>query len=397
MRLTVGGSRRPIARLRGAGCLLAGCLAVVASSACGSVSASTLRVASARGSSRLATTSRSGPSPSTADWLGLDQNSSTSIGKLDGFAARRIVYDRSGRLELNAGQTVARTPKLARGVRRSLEAGMVPDIEIDPVAGPVGCQGDPNGPSLRCLPATAADVKRYATGFVRTASSIRRAHPRARILLEPMNEPWNWASPPGTPSGRTAAFEYAAVLRRLLPAAKAAGIPLSEIYVPGTGQLSDGTFWIPDLYQAQPCLRPGPRSCGPIAGWNLHPYGRPGSQSEGIDSVPGLRPAMRSGANNILVSEIGFCASDVAGGLGCGLNSPEITGTSGQAAAWLGQTLIEALAMRRAGWLRGLLIWSRGGDGWGMQNADGTLTAQGRVLTQFASRYGRLGATHSVR
>jgi len=204
-------------------------------------------------------------------------------------------------------------------------------------------------------------------------------------MFEPMNEPWNWADPPGTLSGRRAATEYAAVLARLLPASRAAGVPLADIYVPTTGLLADGSTWVPDLYQAQPCLRPGPATCGPIEGWSAHPYGLPGRTTEGIGALPGERAAMLSGQNNISVTEIGFCASDVNHGLYCNENRPDITGTSSQTASWLSETLREALAMHASGWLRSLLIWNRASGGWAMQNADGSLTAEGRAFVDFAA------------
>jgi hypothetical protein len=174
------------------------------------------------------------------------------------------------------------------------------------------------------------------------------------------------------------------ILAQLLPAARAAKVPLRDIYVPATGILKDGTSWVIDLYQAQPCLKPGPDSCGPIAGWNLHPYGLPHSTARGIDSVPHVRSQMLSGQNNLVVSEIGFCATDVNNGKDCDDNVPEVVGTSEQTAAWLTATLVDAARMHRAGWLKALLIWERSGTGWAMQHANGALTAQGRAFDLFA-------------
>lgn len=386
MRLTVSvGSR---ARLT----LLARWVAVVSMaascSACGSGGASTTATPGPR-----TTTSPSSAvlpktlPPRTEKWLGLNDNSAQRTGNLTDFSALGVVYDRGGRLEPDAGETLASTPRLAQGVRTSVLAGMTPDVEVDPATGPSGCAGDPNG-STRCLPVSLLDVDGYVNGFVATASSLLRAYPNRRFLFEPMNEPWDWAWPPGTPSGRMAAVEYAAMLARLLPAAKRAGIPLVDVYVPATGELNDGTFWVSDLYQAQPCLESGPHTCGPIAGWNIHPYGLPNSATEGIRTVPVDRALMLSGQDNIIISELGFCAQDIAGGTDCDHNRADITGTSAQSAARLRQALNEALAMHRAGWLRALLVWARAADGWGVQNADGSLTAQGEVLVQFASSHG---------
>ena len=228
-----------------------------------------------------------------------------------------------------------------------------------------------------------ADIQNYVAGFTATAGSVLGAYPGKRVLFEPMNEPWNWAFPAGTPSGRKAAFEYARILAQLLPAARAAGIPLGDVYVPATGVLTDGSSWLHDLYAAQPCLLPGASSCGPVSGWKLHPYGLPGTSAEGIDSVPGIRQAMRSGGDNIVVSEIGFCFRDVEGGKDCDQNQPDLTGSNLATATWLRETLYSALRMRAAGWLKALLIWNRAGDGWSMEYPDGSLTPQGHVLLGF--------------
>lgn len=150
-----------------------------------------------------------------------------------------------------------------------------------------------------------------------------------------------------------------------------------------------------DLYQAEPCLKAGPRTCGPIAGWNLHPYGLPYSTTEGIASVPPTRGPMLSGRDNIVVSEIGFCAQDVNAGSGCQDNRPDIVTSSGKTATWLAETLTQALAMHRAGWLKALLIWNRAGDGWAMQQTGGALTSAGAVLVHFASGRGGAGTAGS--
>jgi hypothetical protein len=297
------------------------------------------------------------PAPPAA-WLGLNYNSRASPGELSDFADRGIVYDREGNIEVQAGETPANTPRFGVGLSTAYAARMVPDIEVDPASGPSGCEGN-SDPVKLCLPTDETDIESLIRGFIQTASSVLEDYPGKRVLFEPLDEPWDWASPPGTQSGRLAAAEYAAML-------------------------SDGSSWIPDLYKAQPCLKPGPTSCGPIAGWYLHPYGRPDSSSEGIESVPGVRKRMLSGQDNLIVSEIGFCATDVDGGSGCDENVPDIDGTSAQTAAWLSETLKEAAPMHQAGWLKALLVWERAGSGWAMQNPDGSLTAQGRALDLFA-------------
>ncbi|HLI59615.1 MAG TPA: hypothetical protein VKV21_08090 [Solirubrobacteraceae bacterium] len=330
-----------------------------------------------------ATTTRATPGASrSAHWLGLNYNSGAGTGKLTAFSRFGIVYDRLGHLAVNAGQTVESLPELAQGLRTSITAGMVPDVLVSPVQGPVGCTSDPNGSTL-CLPDSPTAIDGFVRGFVRTVVSIRRAFPGRRVMFEPMNEPWNWPPPPGTRSGFRAAQLYAGMLARLLPALKAAGVPLSVVYVPATGKLADSTSWLPDLYTAEPCLKPGPRSCGPIEGWNLHPYGPPASTTSGIAELPVLRRAMRSGEDNIVVSEVGFCDTGVQNSL-CDLNTPTVDGSSGQTARWLTETLQAARRMHDAGWLRALIIWERSGGGWSMQLPDGALTAQGRALIRFA-------------
>jgi hypothetical protein len=317
-------------------------------------------------------------------WLGLNYNSG-GVGRstLRQFAARGIVYDREGGIEVATGQTPANSEDFGTGLDTSYSAGMVPDIEVDPVVGPPGCESSPD-PGKLCLPVNEAQITEYVEGFVRTASATIDMYPGERVLFEPMDEPWNWGGPPGTPPSRPTAAEYAELLAQLLASAKAARIPLSDIIVPATGKLQDGTYWVSDLYAAQPCLKPGPDSCGPISGWNVHPYGLPDLPNEGIESVPRTRSRMISGQDNIVVSEIGFCATDVDDGLACAENQPDVDGTSRQTARWLSESLQEAAAMHRAGWLKALLVWERSGSGWAMQNANGTLTAQGRVLELFA-------------
>ena len=64
------------------------------------------------------------------------------------------------------------------------------------------------------------------------------------------------------------------------------------------------------MYHAQPRLQTE------IQGWYFHPYGPPsGSELEhslGIQSVAEVQQLMTSGQNNIIVSEVGYCAPDVS-------------------------------------------------------------------------------------
>jgi hypothetical protein len=90
---------------------------------------------------------------------------------------------------------------------------------------------------------------------------------------------------------------------------------------------------------------------------------------------------MTSGQNNIVVSEVGYCADDVNGGADCDGWPQE---PSAQAARSLTEMLDNALPYHEAGWLRALLVYARSDGGWAMQLADGALTAQGKALQEFA-------------
>lgn len=322
-------------------------------------------------------------------WLGLDYNSLPGVKRLTEFVAHGIVYDREGNIEPSAGALASGRSKLALGLQVSYRAGMVPDIEVDPQQSlEAGCR-IPQG----CLPTKAGRIETYVRGFVRTAQSVLRTFPGRAVLFEPIDEPWGLGTPIWHPGYRTAAA-YARLLASVLTAVgrtRNPSIPLADVYVPATGRLPDGSQWVPDLYRAQPCLRPGPTTCGPIEGWNVHPYGRPGRRDDGIDLVPRLRTAMASGAENIVVSEVGFCALDVLRPSDCSINTSKIDGSSRQTAAWLTETLREALPMHRAGWLKAVLVWARAEGGWSMQLPSGALTAQGRALLAFADSAGGPG------
>ena len=331
------------------------------------------------------TTTSHGHGEPPASWLGLDFNSTPADGDLARFSRIGIRYSRDGPFEVGAGDTPANDTELAHGLATANTAGMIPDIVVEPVAGSKGCSTNPDETDL-CLPVTGGDLQSYVRGFVQTVTAVRKADHQAGLIFEPANEPWDWAYPPGSQSSADGAGEYASLLALLLPAVKQAGIPLSEIFVPATGTLSDGTNWVSDLYQKRPCLKPGPDSCGPIEGWNLHPYGPPYSDTIGLASVPVTRRQMASGADNIVVSEIGFCSTDVPDDE-CDANTPTVDGSSAQTAQMMSEMLSEALAMHRAGWLKAVEIWVRNGGGWAMETASGALTSQGSVLVRFAQRY----------
>jgi IPT/TIG domain len=332
------------------------------------------------------------PNPATA-WLGLNGNSGGAPqGRVREFAAKGIVYDRGGApwLDWQAGQPLEESGRETEGglaLATSAAAGMIPDVTIEYDAYEGHFSSDPDFPQER----TKAQEKRgketisgYVEGFLASAKAIHAKYPSA--IFEPMNEPWGYTKP------QYNAAEYAAVIAQLLPEAKAAGIPLSSIYVGATGAncsapakghghrestecTSDG--WVPAMYAAEPQLETE------IEGWYLHPYGPPsgGEDGSGIQSVPAIQQEMTSGQNNIVVSEVGYCAANVNGGAGCTGDDDE-TGT--EAARHLTEMLDSALPYHQAGWLRALLVYARSAGGWAMQLSDGALTAQGQALESFA-------------
>ena len=77
-------------------------------------------------------------------------------------------------------------------------------------------------------------------------------------------------------------------------------IPPGAVYVGATGDA-----WVQGIYDAQPQLR------GAIHGWYLHPYAKERKPEQGMAEVPSIRAEMASGQDNLIVSEIGFCAVSV--------------------------------------------------------------------------------------
>lgn len=293
--------------------------------------------------------------PPSGPWLGLNGNSVAYLGPVGLFARKRVLFDR---VEYTAGQLPGRRDSL----RLAVDAGMVPDIVIEYR----GYTGDNWGTPDRHFP-RGPGIAGYVQGFLRTATAIRRMYPHARLLFEPINEPYGYAT----------ARQYAAVIARLLPAAAQAGLPLGQIYVAAYGK-----DWVPSMYTAQPSLRTL------VQGWYFHPYGPPSGTADadaaGIQSVPDIQAQMTSGQSNIIISEVGWCALKVKHGAGCG--GPYVD-TGREAAQNLRQALQNALPMRQAGWLRALLVFSRNDGGWAMQLPGGALTEQGKALLGFAEAH----------
>lgn len=293
--------------------------------------------------------------PHSEPWLGLNGNSATPLGGLDRFVERGVVYDRSGEVELSAGETLAQD---GAGIERSIEAGMIPVIPIE-FAGYSGCTF-----GRHCLPDDPKAIAEYARGFVATAEEIVRRYPVAPVKFEAINEPWGY----GTPR------EYAAFLALLLPLVARSHVPLEAVYAGATGE-----GWVRSLYNAQPQLRTQ------VRGWYLHPYAKERKPGQGMPEVPHIRAEMASGQNNLIVSEIGFCAVSLSSRC---LSSPAPAYDPADAAKALEGELGAALSDHRAGWLGAVLVYSRTDGGWAMQTPKGRLTDSGLMLESFAGRYG---------
>jgi hypothetical protein len=328
-------------------------------------------------------------SPPSEQWLGLNGNSSGIRAEHVGeFVTHGIVYDRGGApgIDWTAGTLLSSGGKVTpagTALAASIQAGMTPDVVIEYPGYRGNYESDPNFPQTRTKKEEEEGrqtIGEYVSAFVKTAKAIHEKYPS--VIFEPMNEPWGYTTPEYNGA------EYANVIAVLLPQAQAAGIPLSSIYVAATGKgclrpgecISNG--WVPAMYAAQPVLT------REIQGWYLHPYGQANGVGEyegsGIQSVPVVQSAMTSGQNNLIVSEVGYCAR-VNGGQGCTFGGEK----PARAARHLSEMLRNALPYHEAGWLRALLVYARNGGGWAMQlNNSASLTASGKALVAFANAHG---------
>ena len=295
-----------------------------------------------------------GPFPG-GPWLGLNGNSTDYLGGLEEFVEHRVVYDRGGAIELQAGETLE---DAGPPLEKSIKAGMMPVVLIE-FDGYSGCTF-----GKACLPTDPKALSTYARGFISTAEEILDKWPAAGITFEAINEPWGYGT----------AAQYAAFLALLLPQVARSHVPPADVYVGATGE-----GWIPGLYQAQPQLR------GEIQGWYLHPYAKERKPGEGMAEVPGIRAEMASGQNNLSVSEIGFCAVSVGGGQCASSSAPAFDPSD--AARTLQKELEIARADHEAGWLRDVLVYARTDGGWAMQQRGG-LTEPGQMLEAYGQRYG---------
>jgi hypothetical protein len=293
--------------------------------------------------------------PPEGPWLGLNGNSSRYLGPIDEFVEHGVAWDRSGPIEWGAGETLSHGGK---ELQASIEAGMVPIVTIE-YRGYSACHYG----ASQCLPTSDNAIREYVLGFIASAREILARYPAVPLVFEASNEPWGYGS----------ASQYATILASLLPAVRSAGIPLARVYA---GATSGG--WIQKLYGAQPQLQ------SEVGGWYVHPYNGSRDPATGVGELPGMQAEMTSGQNNVIVSELGFCAPDVNDAAAQCASSAAPARDSADAAAALLDELRLAVAFHRAGWLRALLVYSRNDGGWAMQLRGGALTAQGEALESFA-------------
>jgi hypothetical protein len=297
-----------------------------------------------------------GAESTSGPWLGLNGNSNRFVGPVEQFVEHNILYDRGGAIELLAGETLAQA---AVPLEASIKAGMIPIVIIE-YDGYSNCTF-----GKQCLPTSEAALREYARGFVSTAQEILDKYPAAGIMFQASNEPWGYGS----------ASQYAAMLARLLPRLARSRVPPSDVYVGVTGQ-----GWVKGLYEAQPQLR------SLIGAWYVHPYAKERKPGQGMAELPGIRSEMAAGQNNVIVSEMGFCAVSLAGGQCIASSAPAYN--EKDAAEALYKELQIGLADHRAGWLKALLVYSRSDGGWAMQLKGGMLTEPGKMLEAFGDSYG---------
>jgi hypothetical protein len=135
------------------------------------------------------------------------------------------------------------------------------------------------------------------------------------------------------------------------------------------------------MYSAQPTLKTL------VQGWYIHPYGGPPpvptTDNQGIAGVPVIRNTILSGADNILIGEIGFTDPTVNSGEHWLVDSPSAAFSTAQAQQWMAELLQTAVTYNVAGWLKALLIYNRNDGAWAMNLSGGALTPQGTVLANF--------------
>jgi streptogramin lyase len=305
--------------------------------------------------------------PASGAWLGLNANygeqGEATVGE---FKGHQVVYDRGYGLEWLAGEKGTLGTWTGDYLAASLSHGFIPVITVE-YAGWI-----PWNKVSSPLPSGAA-LETYVNNFVTTVKSVRQMYPTQKILFEPMNEPY----------GNGTGAQYANIVAPLLSRLQEEGVPLDTVYLAAWGHdLVNGEPWIPEMYAAQSSLKTLAR------GWYFHPYGPPNgpvvNDNEGIASVPTVQAQMFSGQNNIIVSELGFCSLGTKCTEGPTNSHAESASQAGQ---WLGEALNNAVPMRKAGWLRALIVYNRTAVGWEMGNT-GALTPSGQALETFGDAQG---------
>jgi hypothetical protein len=300
--------------------------------------------------------------PSSAQrslWLGLNSNSLSGYGATDFWPQRGVVYDR---LEFTQPAAIA-SANSTSGVTlaTSIGLGMIPVILIEPST--YGSGAIPAG----------ANITTFANYVVAQIQAVEAAFPDKGILYEIINEPWTTGNFSPIPT----AANHADVIKGVWDACIAAGLDMTRIYV----QAQHAT-WVTNMYAQQSTLKTE------VQGWAVHPYGSPppgyaSSTGQGIASVTEFRNAIFSGANNILISEIGVRDWSVAAVGSFADESGAMT--AADAYRWARQILQAARGYHEAGWLKACLWYNRNSSPWQTNVVTtGALTNVGLALAESA-------------
>ena len=247
--------------------------------------------------------------PPVGPWLGLNGNSDGAwTGAIGDFTIHHIVYDRGGDpgLDWQAGELLARR---WHAHRRRERAGQVGRGRHDPRhRDRVRRLQRRSDTPIRTSRRVAGQISSYVAGFIASASAIHERYPTA--IFEPMNEPWFFTTP------KYNGAEYANVIARLLPAARAAGIPLAaDLRRRPTAADRTRERWNGRRLDARDVPRPATAAERKSKAGTSIPTDRRAAantkHSLGIQSVAEVQKLMSSGQNNIIVSEVGYCARDV--------------------------------------------------------------------------------------
>lgn len=290
-------------------------------------------------------------------WLGLNGNSLSGYGDLTYWPQRGVVYDR---LEfLQPSLAVGASSGTGATVATAVANGMIPVVLLDPSTYGTGA-----------IP-TGGDITIFANYVVSQIQTLEFAFPGKGLLYEVINEPWTSGFYSPTPS----AAQHADVIAGVWDAAVTAGLDMTRVYA-----MAEDAAYVALMYAEQPSLKTL------VQGWSVHPYGGPppgyaSSTGQGIASVPEFRDALFSGADNILISEIGLWDYSQSA-----LHEfDESTALDAATAArWTRQIVNAARAYHDAGWLKALIWYNRNSTGWATNSLGGALTSVGTALSQNA-------------